>query len=88
LEISRDLRYGPTFYQDYYERGNQVTIVDLVAMHCTFTLYTSIILIMMDTKMMALFATMVLPMFAAAREGPDCPADPYVRVYHFESDYR
>jgi hypothetical protein len=36
LEISRDLRYGPTFYQDYYERGNQVTIVDLVVtMHCT-----------------------------------------------------
>jgi hypothetical protein len=43
---------------------------------------------MMDTKMLALLATMVLPMFAAAREGPDCPADPYVRVYILESDYR
>jgi hypothetical protein len=41
----------------------------------------------MDTKMMAVIATMVLPMFAAAREGPDCPADPYVRVYFYiESD--
>jgi hypothetical protein len=43
---------------------------------------------MMDTKMLAVIATMVLPMFAAAREGPDCPADPYVRVYILESDYR
>ena len=38
---------------------------------------------MMDTKMMAIIATMVLPMFAAAREGPDCPADPYVRCLSF-----
>jgi hypothetical protein len=52
------------------------------------TKYTSIISKMMDTKMMALLATMVAPMFAAAREGPECPADPYVRVHHLYCDHR
>ena len=31
--------------------------------------------------MLAMMAVMVLPRLAEAREGPDCPADPYVRVY-------
>lgn len=42
----------------------------------------------MDTTILAIVATIVLPVFAAAREGPECPTDPYVRVDHLDSDYR
>ena len=35
----------------------------------------------MDYKMLAIMAAMVVPGLVEAREGPDCPADPYVRVY-------
>lgn len=36
--------------------------------------------------MLAVLATVVLPMLAAAREGPDCPADPYVRIYRYPEE--
>jgi hypothetical protein len=61
------------------DEGNHRQSCDAFILY--FAIYTLIILIIMDTTMMAVIATMVLPMFAAAREGPECPTDPYVRVY-------
>ena len=52
-------------------------------MHCTLlsSIYQSITI--MDRKMLAaIVAATLLPLFVNAREGPECPADPYV------SDFR
>jgi len=66
---------GPPFYNDRMQIG------------VLYVLYIAIIhlssITIMDRRMLAaIVAATLLPLFVNAREGPECPADPYV------SDFR
>jgi hypothetical protein len=76
--LSLESSYGPTFQDDRMGNGRLlIGIACITHQHCHHYY-----IIKMGIKMMgAVVVATLVPLFVNAREGPECPADPYVSVF-------